>query len=60
MYRLPFTDLEEIADWSFEAVAWCNMKKVMVGKDDGVFDPTGSALRYELAAVLMRYCESAE
>lgn len=56
MYRLPFTDLDQISDWAFEAVAWCNMKGVMSGKDDDIFDPKGPAKRSELAAVLTRFC----
>ena len=55
MYRLPFTDLDQISDWAFEAVAWCNMRGVITGKGNGVFDPKGFAQRSELAAVLTRY-----
>ncbi len=56
MYRLPFTDLDQISDWAFEAVAWCNMKGVITGKDDNIFDPKGPAKRGELAAILTCYC----
>ena len=56
MYRLPFTDLDRISDWAFEAVAWCNMRGVITGKGNGVFDPKGPAKRGELAAILTRYC----
>ena len=59
MYHLPFTDLEAISDWAFEAVAWCGMKNVLEGGEAGAFDPAGHALRCELAAALMRYCENA-
>ncbi len=56
MCRLPFTDLDHISDWAFEAVAWCNMKGVIAGKDDNIFDPKGLSKRGELAAILTRYC----
>ncbi len=56
MYRLPFTDLDQISDWAFEAVAWCNMKGVITGKDNNIFDPKGLAKRSEIAAILTRYC----
>ena len=56
MYRLPFTDLDRISDWAFEAVAWCNMRGVITGKGNGVFDPKGFAQRSELASILTRYC----
>ena len=59
MYRLPFADLDQISDWAFEAVAWCNMKGVMSGKADNIFDPKGPAKRSEMAAILTRYCEVA-
>ena len=55
MYRLPFTDLDQISDWAFEAVAWCNMEGVITGKDNNVFDPKGFAKRSEMAAILTRY-----
>ena len=57
MYRLPFADLDQISDWAFEAVAWCNMKGVITGKDNSVFDPKGPAQRSELAAILARYLQ---
>ncbi len=55
MYRLPFKDLDQISDWAFEAVAWCNMKGIITGKDGNRVDPKGSAKRCEMAAVLTRY-----
>lgn len=56
MYRLPFTDLDQISDWAFESVAWCNLNGIIKGKDNGVFDPKGLAKRSEMAAILTRYC----
>ncbi len=56
MYRLPYTDLDQISDWAFEPVAWCNMKGAIKGKGNGVFDPKGLAKRSEMAAILTRYC----
>ena len=55
MYRLPFTDLDQISDWAFESVAWCNMDEVITGKDGNLFDPKSSAIRSEIAAILKRY-----
>ncbi len=57
-YKLPFTDTAKISSWAYEAVAWCNMKGVVTGKDGSVFDPAGNARRSEIAAVLTRYCRN--
>ena len=57
MYRLPFKDLDQISDWAFEAVAWCNVKGVITGKGNNIFDPKGFAKRSEMAAILTRYSE---
>lgn len=55
MYRLPFEDLDQISDWAFEAVAWCNRKDIITGKDGNLFDPKGRATRTEMAAILTNY-----
>ena len=54
MYRLPFNDLEDIADWAFESVAWCNMKEIMTGRPGEIFAPRDVLNRAELATVLMK------
>ena len=54
-YRLPFSDVSAISEWAFEAVSWCNMKKILQGKINGTFDPSGPVLRHEMAEVLARY-----
>ena len=54
-YRLPFSDLDQISDWAFEAVAWCNKEEIIEGKDNLMFDPAGDVKRYDLAVILMRY-----
>ncbi len=58
MYRLPFEDLDQISDWAFEAVAWCNMKGIITGKGNDLFDPKGQATRAEMAAILTQYLTS--
>ena len=60
MYRLPFTDLDQISDWAFESVAWCNMHDVISGKSDNLFDPKGFAKRSEMAAILRKYLTQTE
>ena len=60
MYRLSFTDLDQISDWAFEAVAWCNMHDVISGKPDNLYDPKGPAKRSEVAAILRSYLTQEE
>ena len=55
MYRLPYTDLDQISDWAFEAVAWCDMKDILSKRDDNLFDPKDIVTRCEMAAVITRY-----
>ena len=57
MFRMDFTDLAEISDWTYESVAWCVMRSVLEGKDDTVLDPQGNATRAEAATMIMRYLE---
>lgn len=57
-FSLPYADLDKISDWAREAVAWCTMKSILQGKEDGLFDPAGVTLRCELAAVLTRLPEN--
>lgn len=54
---LPYTDENAISTWAREAVAWCTMKGIIQGKDQGRFDPAGMTRRNELAAVLTRLPE---
>lgn len=59
-FRLTYTDLDQMSDEAYEAVAWCTMNGVFTGKGDGSLDPQGVATRAELAAVLMRLCQTLE
>jgi hypothetical protein len=54
----PFGDEAEIADYAKEAVAAFFMAEVINGKNGGVFDPKGTAIRAEVAAMMHRFLES--
>ena len=63
-YTLPrtreavtFADNGSIASWAKEAVKAMQMAGVISGKDGNRFDPTGTATRAEVSAVLHRYVE---
>ena len=45
---------------TIEAVAWCNMKGIISGKPDSVYDPKGTAKRGEMAAVITMYLTGEE
>ncbi len=58
MFRLDFTDINQISEWSYEALCWMTMNKVITGKEDKVLDPQGQATRAE-AAMVQRYIQTA-
>ena len=57
---LSFNDSESISDYAVDAVKWAVANGIINGKDNNNFDPSGSASRAEVAAVLMRFAEFAE
>ncbi len=54
-FDLDFPDADDIDDWALEASKWCVRAEVIEGRDDGAYDPTGSAERCEMATVLAKY-----
>ncbi|MCH5351941.1 MAG: S-layer homology domain-containing protein, partial [Acutalibacter sp.] len=57
MFQMDFNDVADISGWAYEAICWCNMKGIVVGRGDGALDPRGNATRAEAAAMIMRYFE---
>lgn len=53
--KLQYEDATSIAAWARRAVNWCSYESIVSGRPDGCFDPTASASRAEVAAVLIRY-----
>ena len=51
------TDSDAIADWAASAVTAMQRSRILYGRDDGRFDPQGTATRAEVAAVLRRFVE---
>ena len=47
-------DREKIAAWAKDGVAFCVRNGLMQGKNGGMFDPSGKAVRAELAVLLQR------
>ena len=52
-----FTDEESISDWALDAVKKSRRCGLINGRDDGSFDPAGSATRAEMCAVMARLME---
>lgn len=54
-----FPDGASVSSWAQRAMEWAIGAELIFGRDDGTLDPTGTATRAEIAAVLMRYFTAA-
>ena len=54
---LSFTDAQSISEYAIPAMQWAVGAGVLTGKGGGRLDPTGTATRAEIAAIMQRYCE---
>lgn len=54
-FRMDYVDLADVDDWAYEAMCWCTMKGVVLGKPEKLLDPKGTATRAEAATMLERY-----
>ena len=57
MFRLDFTNADDVSDWAYEAMCWCSMNGIVEGTGHSVLEPKGNAARAEAAAMLIRYFE---
>lgn len=48
-----FADRTEISDWAYEAMCWAVENGVIKGRESGLLDPKGRAMRCETAQMLM-------
>ena len=53
-----FTDKDKVSSWAETAVKWAVGKGIITGRTNGSLDPSGSATRAEVAAMLQRYIEN--
>lgn len=51
--RLDYTDYNEISERCMDGVMYCTAQGIMQGREDGRFDPKGTATRAEVATVFM-------
>ena len=54
-----YTDTEKVSSWAVDAMAWAVSKGIINGVD-GALVPQGHAIRSQVAAIMMRFCEYAE
>ena len=52
-----YTDADQIGSWALEALSWANAEGLINGRTDTELVPTGTALRSEVATILMRFLE---
>ena len=50
-----FTDVENPAQYYYDAVLWANANRIVTGYTDGTFQPDRSVTREEMAAIMHRY-----
>ncbi len=53
-----FTDKNKVSNWAETAVKWAVGKGIVTGRTNGSLDPSGSATRAEVAAMLQRYIKN--
>lgn len=53
-----FNDVSAISDYAVPAMQWVCSEGIMSGKPGKILDPTGTAKRSEIAAMLMRFLEN--
>ena len=52
-----YTDADQIQAYAETAMAWANAEGLITGVTDTELKPAGSAVRAQIATVLMRFCE---
>ena len=53
-----FVDADQISGYAEDAMLWATKAGIIGGKGNGQLDPKGYATRAEVAAMLMRYCNT--
>ena len=53
-----FADADQIGGYAEDAMLWATKAGIIGGKGNGQLDPKGYATRAEVAAMLMRYCNT--
>ena len=54
-----YADVNQVSNWAKSAMSWANARGLITGNSATTLNPTGSATRAEVAAILMRFAENA-
>ena len=52
-----YIDAGSIHSWAYDAMSWANAEGLMMGRSANTLVPGGTAMRSEVATLLMRWCE---
>lgn len=55
-----FSDKDSVSSWAKEAMQWAVGSGLILGKDNNLLDPQGTAIRAEIAAMLHRFIKKYE
>lgn len=53
-----FNDEKDVSDWALDAIKWANSAELVNGTSDTTLSPKDTATRAQVAAILMRFCET--
>ena len=53
-----FADTADISDWALDALSWTNKTELVNGTSETTLSPKATATRAQVAAILMRFCET--
>ena len=53
-----YVDAGQVSSYATEAMEWANLAGLINGTSDTTLSPTASAIRAQVAAILMRFCEN--
>lgn len=53
-----YADYDQVSGWAQEAMQWANTEGLITGTTATTLSPGGSAIRAQVATILMRFCEN--
>ena len=53
-FQLDYEDQDQISQEAYEAVAWCNVNKIIIGRTENTLNPLSVTTRAELATIVVR------
>ncbi len=53
--QLEYPDVAELSDWAFDGMVWATLNGIIEGDENKNLNPTDTATRSEISAMIMRY-----